>query len=38
MFVHVLNINRGGLGQGDKLEFNEEERKKGLVAANLQVL
>ncbi|WP_415222021.1 cold-shock protein [Psychroserpens sp.] len=38
IFVHVSNLNEVELREGDNLEYNEEEGKKGLVAANAQVL
>jgi len=38
MFVHVLNLNNVELREGHNQEFNEEDQKKGLVAANVQLL
>jgi len=38
IFVHVSNLNGVELREGDKVEYDEEEGRKGMVAANLQVL
>jgi CspA family cold shock protein len=38
IFVHVSNLNGVELREGDKVEYNEEEGRKGMVAANVQVL
>ena len=38
IFVHVSNLNGVELREGDNVEYNEEEGRKGLVAANVQVL
>lgn len=38
IFVHVSNLNGVELREGDTVEYDEEEGRKGLVAANVQVL
>lgn len=38
IFVHVSNLNGVELREGDNVEYNEEEGRKGMVAANVQVL
>ncbi len=38
IFVHVSNLNGVELREGDKVEYDEEEGRKGMVAANLQVI
>jgi len=38
IFVHVSNLNNVELREGDQVEYTEEEGRKGLVAANVQVL
>ena len=38
IFVHVSNLNGVELREGDKVEYDEEEGRKGMVAANVQVL
>ncbi len=38
IFVHVSNLNGVELREGDSVEYNEEEGRKGMVAANVQVL
>jgi CspA family cold shock protein len=38
VFVHVSNLNGVELREGDKVEYDEEEGQKGMVAANLQVI
>ncbi|MBF8149837.1 cold-shock protein [Winogradskyella undariae] len=38
IFVHVSNLNGVELREGDNVEYDEEEGRKGLVAANVQVL
>ncbi|GGW58814.1 putative cold-shock DNA-binding protein [Winogradskyella epiphytica] len=38
IFVHVSNLNGVELREGDQVEYDEEEGRKGLVAANVQVL
>ena len=38
IFVHVSNLNGVELREGDQVEYTEEEGRKGMVAANVQVL
>ena len=38
IFVHATSLDGGGLIEGDKVEYVEEEGKKGKVAAQIQVL
>lgn len=38
IFVHVSNLNNVELREGDKVEYTEEEGRKGMVAANVEVL
>jgi CspA family cold shock protein len=37
IFVHATSLDGGSLIEGDKLEYVEEEGKKGKVAAQMQV-
>jgi CspA family cold shock protein len=38
IFVHVSNLKGVQLREGDKVEYTEEEGRKGKVAANVQVI
>lgn len=38
IFVHVTVLNGVELNEGDKVEYVEEEGRKGKVAAKVQVL
>jgi len=38
IFVHVSGLNGEALNEGDKVEYVEEEGKKGLVATQVRVL
>lgn len=38
IFVHVSGLNGEALNEGDKVEYVEEESKKGLVATRVRVL
>ena len=38
IFVHVSQLNGVELAQGDKVEYEEEEGRKGKVAAQVQVI
>ena len=38
IFVHATSLNGVSLIEGDKLEYVEEEGKKGKVAAQIKVL
>ncbi len=38
IFVHVTGINGEALNEGDKVEYQEEEGKKGIIAAQVSVV
>ncbi|MGB7784569.1 MAG: cold shock domain-containing protein [Salinimicrobium sp.] len=38
IFVHVTGLNGETLNQGDKVEYNEVEGRKGLTAADVRVI
>ncbi|TAI47378.1 cold-shock protein [Flagellimonas allohymeniacidonis] len=38
IFVHVTALNGVELKDGDKVEYSEEEGRKGVVAAQVQVI
>ena len=38
IFVHVSSLNGTQLNEGDKVEYEEEEGRKGKVAAQVQIL
>jgi CspA family cold shock protein len=38
IFVHVTSLNGVQLNEGDKVEYVEEEGRKGMVAAQVQVV
>lgn len=38
IFVHVTAIEGESLNEGDKVEYEEEDGRKGIVAANVSVL
>ena len=38
IFVHVTGLNGEALNEGDKVEYVEEEGRKGMVAAQVQVI
>ncbi len=38
IFVHVTALNGLQLNEGDKVEYVEEEGKKGIVAGQVQML
>lgn len=38
LFVHVTALNGVELNEGDKVEYVEEEGRKGVVAAQVQVI
>ncbi len=38
IFVHVTALNGVELNKGDKVEYEEEEGRKGRVAAQVQVI
>jgi len=37
-FIHVSNISSGKLNEGDKVEFETREGKKGMEAYNVKVV
>lgn len=37
IFVHATALNGVELNEGDKVEYEEEEGRKGMVAAKVQV-
>ncbi|WP_318312324.1 cold-shock protein [Flagellimonas crocea] len=38
IFVHVTALNGVALNEGDKVEYIEEEGRKGVVASRVQVI
>lgn len=38
IFVHATSLNGIELNEGDKVEYVEEEGKKGIVAAQVEVI
>lgn len=38
IFVHITALNGAEIKEGDKVEYSEEEGKKGIVAAQIQVI
>lgn len=38
IFVHITALNGVELNEGDKVEYVEEEGRKGMVAAQVQVV
>lgn len=38
IFVHVTGLNGETLNEGDKVEYVEEEGKKGTVAAQVRII
>ncbi len=38
IFVHATSLNGAALNDGDKVEYVEEDGKKGVVAAQVQVI
>ena len=38
IFVHVTGLNGENLNEGDKVEYVEEEGRKGLTAAQVRVI
>ncbi|AKA35189.1 cold-shock protein [Flagellimonas lutaonensis] len=38
IFVHATSLNGVELNEGDKVEYQEEEGRKGMVAAQVQVI
>ena len=38
IFVHVTSLDGLRLNEGDKVEYSEEDGKKGKVAANVKII
>ena len=38
IFVHVTSLDGLRLNEGDKVEYSEEDGKKGKVAANVKIV
>ncbi|MBK56504.1 MAG: cold-shock protein [Flavobacteriaceae bacterium] len=38
IFVHVTSLDGIRINEGDKVEYSEEDGKKGKVAANVKVI
>ncbi len=38
IFVHITGLNGKSLNEGDRVEFEEEEGKKGKVATQVRVI
>ncbi len=38
IFVHVTSLDGVDLNEGDKVEYEETEGRKGVVAGNVQVI
>jgi len=38
IFVHVTGLNGKALKEGDKVEYEEEEGRKGVVAAKVRLI
>ncbi|GAA4273816.1 cold-shock protein [Aquimarina sp. D1M17] len=38
IFVHATGIDGDALNEGDKVEYQEEEGRKGVIAANVRVI
>ncbi len=38
IFVHVTGLNGEAISQGDKVEYEETEGKKGMVATKIRVI
>ncbi|GHC42851.1 cold-shock protein [Ulvibacter litoralis] len=38
IFVHITGLNGEALNEGDRVEYVEEEGRKGMVAAQVRVL
>ncbi|TSE08265.1 MULTISPECIES: cold-shock protein [Aquimarina] len=38
IFVHASGIDGEALNEGDKVEYQEEEGRKGLTAANVRII
>ncbi|WP_109301611.1 cold-shock protein [Aquimarina sp. AU474] len=38
IFVHATGIDGDALNEGDKVEYQEEEGRNGVIAANVRVI
>lgn len=38
IFVHISNLNGFVLNEGDNVSYEEEEGRKGIVAAQVQII
>ncbi|PKG41249.1 cold-shock protein [Psychroflexus sp. MES1-P1E] len=38
IFVHVTGLNGESLNEGDEVEYNEEEGKKGMNASDVRLI
>ncbi len=38
IFVHATGIDGDALNEGDKVEYQEEEGRKGVIAANVRLI
>ncbi|MBC8754260.1 cold shock domain-containing protein [Kordia sp. YSTF-M3] len=38
IFVHISNLNGLVLNEGDRVSYEEEEGRKGMVAAQVQII
>ena len=38
IFVHISNLNGLALNEGDNVSYVEEEGRKGMVAAQIQII
>lgn len=38
IFVHITGLNTKNLEQGNRVSYDEEQGKKGLIATNVQVI
>ncbi|SHI85518.1 cold-shock protein [Aquimarina spongiae] len=38
IFVHATGIDGDALNEGDKVEYQEQEGRKGVIAANVRVI
>ena len=38
IFVHVTGLNGEALNEGDKVEYEEEEGRKGVIATKVRVI
>ncbi|WP_158961831.1 cold-shock protein [Myroides fluvii] len=38
IFVHITGLNTKNVEQGNRVSYDEEQGKKGLIATNVQVI